>query len=217
MMASSNGYNTVWMGGGMVMMNSYYYGGNRPTSMPNPRVVPLTLRTEDRSSTKLVAFEGTVIAEATVPNVEVLKHENLEAVVKAPFDAGVGQRLTVTDYTPQKDGTTKVRLRIESIPVVNRRRGGLVMNPFAGVAFAVNLNQSDGGNLIANYTFLDRNGKPVTKPKAGPLQMVEANFGYAQEVELTFVKDNKPTQLTVLGTKSVLLEVPFKMANVPLP
>jgi hypothetical protein len=214
--SSNNGYNMVWMGGGMVMMNSYYYNGQRPSSMPNPRVVPLTLKTDDRASTKLVAFEGTVVAEATIPNVEVLKLENLEAVVQTPFDAGVGMRITVSSYAAEKDGGTKIKIRVEQMPVQSRRRGGA--NPFVNVGFMmVSSGIQDGSNTLAPFTFLTADGKPIAKPKAGPMQMVQSDFGYAQEVEATFPKDQKPVQLAVKGTRSVTLEVPFKMANVPLP
>ena len=218
-MTSTGNGQMVWVGGGFVMINNNYYYGNqqRSTAMPNPRVVPLTLRTDDRASTKLTAFEGTVVAEATIPNVEVLKHENIEAIVNAGFDAGIGQRITVADYAVQKDGTTKLRIRVEHVPVMNRRRGGMAMNQLGGMAFAVSNNMSDGSSLVSNCSFLNADGKPVAKPKAGPAKMVESNFGYSQEVELTFAKDNKPMQMSVKGTKSILLEIPFKMANVPLP
>lgn len=214
--SSNNGYNMVWAGGGFVMVNSYYYGNQRPSSMPNPRVVPLTLRTDDRASTKLVAFEGTVIAEATIPGVEVLKLENLEAAVHTPFDAGVGMRITISNYAVEKDGSTKVKIKVEQMPVTPRRRGGA--NPFVNVGFMVmNSGLQDGSNTLSPFTFLTADGKPIAKPKAGPMQMVQSDFGYAQEVEAIFPKDHKPAQLSVKGTRSVSLEVPFKMANVPLP
>lgn len=214
---TNNNGQMVWVGGGFVMINNnYYYGNARPSTMPNPRVVPLTMRTDDRSSTKLVNFEGIVTAEAMVPEVIVLKHDNIESVVNTAFDAGVGQRLTISEYAAQKDGTTKIRIRIEQVPVVNRRRGGMMGNPFGGMAFAVSVN-GDGNSLLANYTFSNAEGKAVAKPKAGPPRMVESNFGYSQEVDLTFAKDNKPVQLSVKGTKSLTLEIPFKMTNVPLP
>lgn len=214
----SNGGNVMWIGGGMVVMNNYYTGNQRPTTMPNPRVVPLTLRTEDRASAKLTALEGTVLAEAMIPDVEVLRHENLAAIVQVPTEAGSGQRLTITDFAPQKDGTTKVKVKVESIPVASRRRGAMAVNPFNNVVFNVQMNGGgDGSSLIANHTYLDAAGKPVAKPKAGPIQMIESNAGYAQEVELTFAKGQTPLKLSVKGTKAVLLEVPFKMANVPLP
>jgi hypothetical protein len=214
---AANG-NVMWVGGGMVVINNYYSGNQRPAAMPNPRVVPLTLRTDDRAITKLTVLEGTLLAEAMIRDAEVLRHENLAAVVRAPADAGSGQRLTITDYAPQPDGTTKVKVKVESVPVANRRRGLMPMNAFNNVAFAVQMNGGgDGSNLINNHTYLDDAGKPVAKPKAGPVQMVESNVGYAQEVELTFAKGQTPAKLSVKGTKAVLLEVPFQMANVPLP
>ncbi|MFO0937537.1 MAG: hypothetical protein U0798_13585 [Gemmataceae bacterium] len=212
---AGNGQQVVFMGGGMVMINNgYYYGGPPPTSIINPRIVPLTLRTDDRAVTKLASFEGVVIAEASLPNVEVLKLENIESFVNTAFDAGASQRITISEISPQKDGTTKLKVRFESIPVASRRRAGMMVNQFAMVS---GFNGGDGANLIANCNFMNAEGKSVTKPKVSPIRMVESNIGYCQEIDLTFAKDNKPVQLSVKGTKTVTLEIPFKMANVPLP
>lgn len=207
-----NGYQMVWMGGGWAING--YYGNQGPRStMPNPRVVPITLKTDDRASRKLSIFEGVVIAEAQMQNAELLNCTNLESMIGVPLDAG-SQRITVLQFDPQKDGTTRLKVRLEMLPVSSRKRGN-VFNPFA--MQVVMMDGVRGGNLLAGIQFRTKDGKTTATPKQGPVNMVEANSGYAQEFDLTFAKANRPAGLVVKGNKPVQLEIPFAMKNVPLP
>jgi hypothetical protein len=208
-----NGYSMVWMGGGWAI-NGYYGGGQPRTAQPNPRVVPITLRTDDRASTKLATFEGVVHAEGSVPNSELFRTSKLDQLVASTVDAGTN-RITLLKYETAKDGTTVLRMKLENIPVGSRRRQN-VFNPFAAqIMFAESGGR--GGNLLAPFQFTTAEGKDCGTPKLGSVNMVESNFGYAQEFDITFAKDRTPTGLVVKGTKSIALEIPFKMANVPLP
>ncbi|MFO0937538.1 MAG: hypothetical protein U0798_13590 [Gemmataceae bacterium] len=202
--------------GGMIIINNRkFYGGPISIENTNPRIVPLTLRTDDRAITKLASFEGVVLAEASIPDVEVLKLENIENHVNTTFDIGPGKRMTITGYSLQQDGTTKLKLRMEDLPLMNRRQVGIMINPIA--AFDVSSDASDRLSLISNFNFMDAHGKTVAKPKVGSMRINKSNFGLCQEIDLTYPQDNQPVHLTIKGTKSVTIEIPFKMTNVPLP
>jgi hypothetical protein len=202
----------VWVGGGWAFVGNYYGNQQRATTMPNPRVVPVTLRTEDRATTKLSVLEGTVIAEAILKDVEVQNIENIKVMLNTSLQAGIGTRISIVSYELNKDGTTKLKIRKENSPT-NRKRGGMAM---VNMGFAVEVG-GRSGNQLANITFLKADGKATSTPKTGQIQNVESMNGYAQEFDVTFAKDSQPVQMKIKGDKSVTLTVPFKMTNVSLP
>src|SRR5205085_5358990 len=105
-----------WGGGqmGMVFVGGDvgYAGGPNPPRA-NPRVVPVTLKTDDRAVTTLKVFEGVVVGEVTIPNQPLLAVDDLPkasgVVARGPGDVN----LSVASYDVRPDGQVLVKVRVD--------------------------------------------------------------------------------------------------------
>lgn len=185
---------------------------------PNPRVVPITLRTDDRSVRSLRHFEGVVVGEITLTNQVLATMANLPkaagVTALGPYDA----RYTLVDYKVLPDGRVSLKLRTEGPnPWTLQRLGrrGLVANNLALWGGPV----PPSGDAV-RYKFTDAAGRPVPQPMTQTSSTSDDGIRQTAEVELVFARRSDvgpPVTLTVVGNKPATVEVPFRMTNVVLP
>lgn len=200
------------------------FGSVRPAVKPAPRVVPVKLRTGDRTVTRLKVLQGVVVGEVSVPNQPLIEVPDLARAVGSTFVGPNDARLTVTGYEAKPGGReVVVRLRVDGPnPAVMQRFGvvrqrvamtnALPVAPGAGIPLAAGLGQAK---------FYDAAGNPVRLP-TGPLftDSSDGSGRQTQELELTFTKaaaGGFPVKLAAVGNKGVTVEVPFRLEDVRLP
>jgi hypothetical protein len=201
--------------GGMVF-NNYAYG--QPAGdQGNPRLAPLTLKTDDRLVTRLRVLEGVVLGTVSLPNQPVFTIGDLSKGVGKPLDGPNDTRLTLQGYETKPGGGVTIRLAIEGPnPWAQARFGGNRAAP------AVNLWDENGlGNSnLKNYHFTDAAGRPV-KMQVTSSSASDNGVRQSSTMELTcpanLDKSHPPVRLTVVGDRPVTVAVPFKLRDVPLP
>ena len=203
------------VGGGQFMQVFDGDNGGNPqvqTTAPNPRLAPLAMRTDDRSIRRLQRLEGVVSGDIHVPNVPIVTIDQMANSVGKSTEGPYSSKLTVSEYTMQKDGSTTVHIRGETMQqwVLQQMMGGRAIPPEA-----LNI-----GNLINTVKFYDAQGKVLPAP-----QQTATNYsgdGWRQTIDVTlkFPKSSTlgvPTKIVQTGTKVVSVDVPFQLENVKLP
>jgi hypothetical protein len=193
-------------------------GGAR--NIPNPRLVPVALRTDDRAIKRLKVFEGVVAGEVNLANVPLFTVDSLaDAVGKHPLVGPNEMKFSVSSHSVGKDGKTSVRIRVEAWQqwvLQQMKRGGFnngVM--FWGGGWSDTLN-----NLPTQLTWTDAAGKPVANPQQASTNYSGDGWRQTVEIEFHFPKSDKhgsPVKVVMKGTKPVNVEVPFRMTDVALP
>lgn len=219
-----NPYEDVVLLGGLPAQAVFFNGDfayTSPTGLarPNPRVVPVVLRTDDRTVKRLRVFEGVVVGEVTLPN------QPLAAVAGLPKSVGTvaagpnDTRYTVLDYKALPDGRVSLKVRSEGPnPWTQQRfarRAGLV-----GGGLAVAWEGPIPSGAAVQFKFADAAGKPIPQPTVHGTNMSDDGVRQTAEVELVFPKRpgvGAPATMTVVGNKTATVEVPFRMRDVTLP
>jgi hypothetical protein len=213
----------IFLGG--MPAQAVFLGGDVAYSTPfgqtrtNPRVVPVTLRTDDRAIRSLRVFEGVVVGEITLTDQALATVSNLSKSAGATVTGPNASRFTLLDYKELPDGRVSLKLRTEGPNpwTLQRlgRRGGLVFNnlmleDLSGVSRA--------GRV--KFKFTDAAGRPIPQPMTQSSSTTDDGIRQTAEVELVFAKRPEfgpPATLTVVGNKPATVEVPFRMTNVVLP
>lgn len=189
-----------------------YIGGPQATR-PNPRIVPVVLKTDDRAVRSLRVLEGVVVGEVTVPNQSLMSLSDLPKAVGRSAEVAQGVRVTLLDYAAESNGRAILRVRTENPnPWTTMRLGRRQL-----------FLQMDGGLLASGpavqYRFVDAAGH-ILRPQTRNSSSTDDGVRQTAEVELVFAARpdiGPPTHLTVVGNKQVTVEVPFTLRNVPLP
>ena len=206
----------LWGGGPgqVVFLNEGMSYVGQPTTRPNPRIVPVALKTDDRAVRSLRVFEGVVVGEVTVPNQPLIALSDLPKAVGRSADGPQGARVTLLDYQSEPGGRAVLRLRVENpnpwtTMRLGRRQALMLQND---LMFAVS-------GPAVQHRFTDATGN-VLRPQTRNSSTTDDGVRQTLEAELVFParpEIGPPAHLTVTGNKQVAVEIPFKMRNVPLP
>ncbi len=200
--------------GGRGFLNGNFSGGNVAADRGNPRLVPVTLKTDDRLARRLRVLEGVVVGTVSLPNQTVIAVDDLAKSVGVGFDGPGETKLTVQSYDALVLDKVALKVVVEG------------PNPYSQMRFgrrraAVTLWEEGGlGNSgLKGFRFTDADGKPLTPQVQGTSA---ADDGSRQTVTLDIhfpprADAKAPTRLVVLGSRPVTLAVPFKLRDVPLP
>lgn len=180
-------------------------------SLPNPRVHPIALKLATPAARSIKRLEGSVFSEIVVNNQTLLTINDAAKYIGVPFDGPGDVRLTVVSITEDKAGA-KVQLLLEypTSWAQSWRRG---TNP--GGIWPEAPQQGTNPTLLA----FNAEGKPM-------LPQLTSNFPNASDdgttmlhrFEWTFRKDTGvPAKFVVTGPRSMAVEVPFVLENVPMP
>jgi hypothetical protein len=202
--------------------NYYYYDGyyerSRPTTVQNPRIYPVILKTDDRGSKELKTFEGVVLGDAVLKDAPVVVIENLANAVNATYAGSLGTSLTINEFSKQKDDNKyRLRVRVERVPqstYLAIRRGRFNQN----MQFWGGMVSSDGSNgLLKQLKFYDAAGKELKQPQGNGGNQMFDGMKQTEDCDFTFPAGVQPVKLVMTGTKLVTVEIPFKLEHVKLP
>ena len=180
--------------------------------MPNPRVVPVPLKLATPSARSLKRLEGAVVGEVVLTNQSLLTLPAPAKTAGRRFDGFGDTRLTVTGVS-EANGAITMHLALEfpSPWAVSARRG---LNP-GGIW----PESPQPGNQTPVVKAFDAAGKPM-QPAGADAYTDATEDGQTMIYRMTwsFKKGSGvPAKLVVVGTRTMLVEVPFVLENVPLP
>lgn len=213
------GYGGFW---GQQMFWDDYGNGNTIKPQANPRLVPVSLRTDDRGVKILRKLEGVVVGEISQQNVPIITIHDIAVASKRtdPFVGPNDVKLSVSGFTTTAKGTHTCHIRIEAWQehILRLMKKGAA-NPMNGMVFWGGWSSSDG-NFLQNISIYDAAGNELPKPQPRTTSMSSDGYKTTTDAEVEFAKHPKfgpPVKLILRGTKPVTAEVPFTAANVKLP
>ena len=206
--------NEMMLMGGVFMNMSYSYG-NVQVERGNPRLVPVTLKTDDRLVRRLRVLEGTIVGTVSIPNQTVLAIDDLAKSSGVAFAGPGDTKLTVQDYAGTPGGKVTLKITVEGPNPWNQMRQGRRQAP---------VSLWDEGGLghsgLKNYRFTDAAGQALT-PQVSSTTASDDGTRQTSTMDVQFApragNDRPPVRLVVIGNRPVTLAVPFKLRDVPLP
>ena len=207
-------YNEMLFLGNRGFLNNNFITPGVVPDRGNPRLVPVTLKTDDRLARRLRVLEGVVVGTVSLANQTVITVDDLAKSVGVGFEGPGETKLTVQSYDSQV--LDKVSLKVV-VEVPNPYTAQVRLGRRRAVSF-----WEEGGlghSGLKDFRFTDAAGKPLTPQVLG---ISTADDGTRQSITLDIQFPplpgvTAPKRLTVLGSRPVTLAVPFKLRDVPLP
>lgn len=197
--------------GGVVAMRWDFEGNPMsPLAHANPRLVPVPLKLATPSARSLKLLEGAVVCEVLVPDQPLAAIPAPAQHVGTTFEGANGLKVTVLNLRDAGSGTGKtmqVRLESPSPWITQRRR-----TPF-GPLWPEQGRPAGMGNQVRAF---DASGKPLLPLSSGLTELNDDGMVMRSVIQLTY-RSGVPARIEVVGPKQVIVDVPFKMENVPLP
>lgn len=210
----------VWGGGGAFFVNNTFGTyGEVAGPRANPRIVPVTLRTDDRSIRKLRIFEGAVLGEVSIPNQTILAIDQLPKAVGASATAVGDLKMSILDYRVDDSGKLIMKVRTETPNPWSHIRLGKRATPWLNHQIVWDGGVRPDGNF-ARLQFHDEAGKLVPHPHPRSSYGNDDGVRQSTEVELVFPRRmdvGHPTRLSLIGNKPSTVEIPFRLQDVMLP
>jgi hypothetical protein len=215
-------YGDVFMGGlqGQIIWGNIDYASPLTLSHPNPRVVPISLKTDDRAIKSLRLLEGVVVGEVTLPNQTLATIDNLAKAVGASAFGPSESRYSVIDYKTHPDGRVTLKVRTEGLNPWNVAQFGAARRVRMMAMAPVVWDGPAGSNGGVRLRYTDAAGKRLPAPMTRRSSATNDGFRQSWELELEFPKRTgygPPAKMTVTGDRPTTVEVPFRLRNVPLP
>jgi hypothetical protein len=181
----------------------------------NPRLAPVTLRTDDRSIKTLRKFSGIVVGEVFNPSMPIVTIDDLPKSVGRVLEGPNGMKLSIVEYREGTSGDVIVKLRAE-MPQFWQMQG------LAGLRGRFATEDMNIGSIQNRLKFTDSAGKPC-RPQQLRASYSGSNWTQTYESQLRFpsssppVSAGPPVKVVLTGTRFTTVEVPFSFENVRLP
>jgi hypothetical protein len=210
--------NLVGFAGNLIV--DHPFDGLPPRQPDNPRVSPIHVHTRDRTVKRLKVLEGVVVGELNLPEQTLVDIPNLARAVGRVHHGPNDARLTIVSHEPKQHGRwLSIRLRVEATPAATMPRLGLrnriamsnnsPVMPGVGIALAAGLGEA---------RFYDDAGRLISPPPGNWTTDTIDGSRQIQEIELNFpLSGGIPVRMKAIGHKSVSVDVPFRIHNLPLP
>jgi outer membrane protein assembly factor BamB len=180
------------------------------------RLVPVRLKTvTDRPPHKLKELRGTVVAQVRTPQEALVTVENVLRAAGRIVKGNQAGEVKVLDVTRQDDGRVRLKVQVEG---VSRGLTDVPPNPFGG-NIMVNGKRLGDEDLLSslNFALLDDKGKPFRTIRA---ISTGVRAGAAHEYELVYQPEadqGEAARFVYLDRRTLFIEVPFALKDVPLP
>jgi hypothetical protein len=166
----------------------------------------------------LKELRGTLIAEVQKPSEPLVSVANIFQNGGKTFDLPGAEALTVGKA--ERTGGGQISLEIESHFALNGFRGSItISNNVIRIRPHPNAPWQTVGLQTANLKLLDGAGKPLSLVRMQRSGLTFGRGGITQRLQLTFQGPRgkaEAVKLLYFGVKTVLVEVPFTLTNVPL-
>jgi len=212
--------NVMFFNNGMFMKgggNTSHYGGFGPKPS-NPRYAAVPIRTDDRTTTMLRVLEGSLQGELTIPNETILNIGDLPASAGKLYELNADTTFSVVDVKTTMDGNRTVKLKITAPNPWNLARRGIVAR--RGLPISLWDDGGFGSSTLKPYQFTDEQGRKVSGGFVYSSSSSDNGVQQTSELDIRFNKTmtaGLPQKLTILGERTIPLEVPFRLTNVAMP
>jgi hypothetical protein len=186
------------------------------------RSIPIRFQTSGRRIKMLKELAGTVSAHVLTPPQTLITVDGIAHAGGETFHGPNGESLTVMNVDQTPKGEVKIKLRLEGAParwngngigvrpnIIVRRNGMVWRGAVSGD------NPISGDNAFRLY---DSDGQSIRQKGRG-VEMVAVGNGITEELTLIYEPEGKAKadKLVYSGRRSVVVDIPFALKNVPLP
>jgi hypothetical protein len=177
--------------------------------------VPVRLRQGERPSKELRELRGTVTAQVLAPPEALLTIEDVLRAGGHTFKGTDGASVQVLEAGRQANGPYRLRLQLDGLP-----RGLMLRGPgIIRVNGAARLLANPAATTSSTWALQNAEGREF-RCAAFETTLVANGGGIGQELRLTYEPDpnlGEPAKLVQKGRRTVVLDVPFALENVPVP
>ena len=197
----------AWGGPGQVVMR-WDFEGNPilPASYPNPRAVTMPIKLATPTAKSLKLLEGVVICEVMDLNQPLVTIDDPAKAVGSTVEAPGGAKLSIVTLQPKDGGGTLFSVRSESPSPWALQR---MRNPW-GAMWPERTTRMTGNQVKVT----DAAGKQL---HPGSTSGSDDGITMTMTMDFNLPAGVVPAKVQLVGPKPVVVEVPFKMENVPLP
>jgi hypothetical protein len=182
-----------------------------PSSVPNPRVVPVRLKLAGPGARALAVLEGRVTGEVVIPHQPLVTVADPGKLVGSTLSGPNGVHLTVLDFQRTTTGVVTVRARVQSPSAWTVVRKSIAWGPAWPET-------NRPGAVPPKLQGYDAAGNPVSGASSAPhSETSDDQAVLTQTFTMVYRPDRVPAKLVVLGPRTIAVEVPFRLENVPLP
>jgi hypothetical protein len=183
----------------------------RPVQFPNPRVVRVPLRIGTPSAKSLRELEGCVFGEVLVPGQTLATITNPSASLNQPAAGPNGLRVVVLGIeTVGERVQVKVRSTVPSPWLARLRQNNGAAVPWPEPP------RAEG--MTNQWKAFDDAARPIPPITSDLLDVRDDGETLTTVYQVNYPRDRGvPAKLCVVGPRTVVVEVPFRMENVPLP
>lgn len=180
----------------------------------HPSQISVLFLPGDKPAARLREVKGQVTAQVQTPHETVLEIGNVLQSVGQTFTGGEEARIKVLEVSNPPKGVIKIRLQVEG-----PANAQAVWNA-AGVMRANRRWNNPYGTPVPSsiWTLFDGQGRSYRRSGYDVVAQPNGN-GLTHEIHLTFQPDaslGQPARLVETGRRTVLLEVPFVLTDIPL-
>ena len=201
-------------GGALVINNSSMTSIVVARPGQNPRLAPVTLRTDDRSIRRLKHLSGIVVGEVYRTKVPIITIEDLARSTGRTFEGPNGLKLSISEYREGSSGDVYLKIRAE-------------MNLFGISSGAVGnrsrftADDQNIGTIQNRLQFTDSAGR-TRRPQQRSARYTGSNWTQTYEADFRFPSAPQqtagaPVKVVLTGTQFTTIEIPFRFENVLLP
>jgi hypothetical protein len=215
--------------GALVMQNKFVVRRteNERTAL-DFRYRPIRLKRGARASAVLAELKGVLTAQVQTPPEPRITVDHLLQATGKTIRGANGEMLKVLQVSQQPDGTCRIQLDFENpaaaedplLGLAGRRgiamvraRQVLVNNGVGGVATEQRLGES-------NWSVIDKSGQPLRLVGRQANNVFRTGNGVRYEATLTYVSRSGqagPDRLVYSSRRSLPIDIPFTLHDVPLP
>ncbi len=180
------------------------------------RLVPVRLkRGRENAPKKLKELSGAVVGQVRTAHEPLVTVENVLNAAGRTVKGRLGGEVTVVEVAKEEDGQVRLKVRVER---VGRGTADVPVNPFGGTVF-INGRRLGEEDLLSSLDFnlLDDKGKPFLTVKA---ISTGVRAGAGHEYELVYEPEKGQggaAKFVYSDRRTLFIEVPFTLKDVPLP
>jgi hypothetical protein len=182
---------------------------------PAPQQIPVRLRGVPKTSRRLQELTGTVLLQLQTPVQPLVRVDQLRRSTNQKVRGLAESSVCILDVRAVDDGQVRLRVQVEATAL--NLRDNSIPQPTA----AINID----GRVLGDEPALNSSHFSLLDDRGVPFQVVKAvatgkRAGGAQEYELTYqpgARQGEAARFIYRDRRTVLVEVPFTLKDVPLP
>jgi hypothetical protein len=205
-------------------------GANQPTFIGNVNgraagmigtgdiQAPVKLKAGEKASKQLKELTGVLTAQVRTPPEVTMTVDNILKATSKSIEAKDGTKLTVLEVEHDEKGEVRVRVEISPLlePVRINGRGQVRAMVMVGANGMV----LDFSNDAPTFKLVDAKGAEFPQPSVPSRGFKVANNVVSHELTLVFQPQQgqaEASKLQYLSSRRVVVEIPFRLKDVPLP